>query len=1271
MKRILSLLMAFVMVVSFLPSAAAAGDPAAVAKIGETEYPTLDDAVTAAEDHAVIEILGNCTTEAGLNLSKDLTIQAAEDLPEKPTITFAKYGIALWGKSVTFKNCNIEMNGVGSTPYYQEWSWMSVCGQAGSAINLVNVDMTMDGQGQNKHAIYADNGMKLSLDKSNLVIQNYGQDALEWNGGTFDYNVELIDSTYTSDHNRSGFTGSFNVKAADSRVEVINSTGNGSNGSNFCFTDSVVNFSDNSAHGLSANRLEAVNTPITANNNGRWGIVANRAAFTDCKGPSRIQANHNGYEGLRVAYAKSFASSPSTFDVVNSDLECIHNGYWKPDDIWNGVQLKNVIGKIDKNSTLTIKESPNTGLLIKGNSSVVTIEEGADVTITENNSGYINGGGQGIGGGVRVEASCELTLPSDAKIYNNHAELAGDDIYCAEGGKITFGKVGSTWYLDGSENEYLPGAANCTDQIDGWYDDAKDNRWSAHTAPLYMKEFVPTAAPVNGPLALKAAHGSEYVPPVEPDPDPEAPEHEWEHSKSKTATNLDKNFESQVTLALPSAEEELISDVVFVLDESSCGKPVRDEVSKMLNDLYAHIQNTNAKIKVGAVQFRGVNKELPLTELNSETADTVATFMLIPPFVGGSNMHAGLLAGEKMLDADTEVDDSRKYLILVSDGIAYIWDKDDDSSTTKDNMGINFSNADTPDKPFLASPDGWDVKYGNSFVPDNWDTHMSEVTQLMDKTIAEKSSAYVRRMDISQNPFVKPDEQESYVSTVDIALYKSMEVYNRIASKYNAFSVMTGVENEMTYYPYGPSFMEYLSNGEDVSFDSIEKEIYYLLDAGSKVKDVIGYGKDNEGNDYNMDFVNDASKLSIKVGDEVLQAEKLEQKVLGNFEDVANETSAYGFGQKDGAYRFVLHYFAKGIDAKSDECFVWDINEAVSNFAPVQLTYTVRLTNPQKDTSTYGKFDANGVKGYDGLYTNESAVLYPEDSNGEYGEPEAFAKPTVSYTVESSGGGGGGDDKPVLNTKDHYSYIIGYKDGNVRPYGLITRGEVATIFFRLLTDEARDKYWSQESGYADCSRELWCNNAISTLTNMGIIDGYKDGNFYPYHPITRAQFAKMAVGFFDTTVEEYKGYFTDVAPDAWYTEYIEAAVRAGLIKGFVDGSYRPNVNITRAQACVIVNRALDRHPHEDHLLPAHKMITWPDSNPGDWYYADMQEATNSHDYHMTSSEEKDPETGKWIKVEDWTKKLPQRDWAAFEHAWADAHSAPFEGEVVVSRPGKR
>ena len=126
-----------------------------------------------------------------------------------------------------------------------------------------------------------------------------------------------------------------------------------------------------------------------------------------------------------------------------------------------------------------------------------------------------------------------------------------------------------------------------------------------------------------------------------------------------------------------------------------------------------------------------------------------------------------------------------------------------------------------------------------------------------------------------------------------------------------------------------------------------------------------------------------------------------------------------------------------------------------------------------------------------------------------------------------------------LNTEDHFAYIVGYEDGEVKPNNNITRAEVATIFFRLLTDEARADFWSQENDYSDVSATDWFNNAVSTLSNAGIIDGYEDGTFRPNAPITRAEFTAIATRFFDYTAE-YEGAFNDVSYSSWYADYVQA-----------------------------------------------------------------------------------------------------------------------------------
>ena len=244
-------------------------------------------------------------------------------------------------------------------------------------------------------------------------------------------------------------------------------------------------------------------------------------------------------------------------------------------------------------------------------------------------------------------------------------------------------------------------------------------------------------------------------------------------------------------------------------------------------------------------------------------------------------------------------------------------------------------------------------------------------------------------------------------------------------------------------------------------------------------------------------------------------------------------------------------------------------------------------------------------------------------------------------------------DKPELNTEDHYAYIVGYPDGNVKPEGNITRAEVATIFFRLLTDESRDEFWSQTNPYSDVSEDDWYNNAVSTLTNAGIIDGYEDGTFKPNGNITRAEFATIAVRFFEATYEG-ENLFPDI-DGHWAQDYINEAANAGIVDGYPDGTFGPQKLITRAEAMTMVNRTIDRHPDADHLLD--DMITWPDNPETVWYYEQVQEATNSHEYTMHTDDEQNP-------YEIWTELLPNRDWSELEKAWSDANDGAGSGEVV-------
>ena len=242
-----------------------------------------------------------------------------------------------------------------------------------------------------------------------------------------------------------------------------------------------------------------------------------------------------------------------------------------------------------------------------------------------------------------------------------------------------------------------------------------------------------------------------------------------------------------------------------------------------------------------------------------------------------------------------------------------------------------------------------------------------------------------------------------------------------------------------------------------------------------------------------------------------------------------------------------------------------------------------------------------------------------------------------------------------LEDGNHVGYIVGFPDGLVHPEANMTRAQAVTIFFRLLTDEQRAEYWSQTNNYADVKSTDWFNNAVSTMSKMGIIEGY-NGLFRPNDPITRAEFTKIAVCFFagnDVSGEAMP--FSDVEAGKWYFRYVSAAAQLGIVQGY-NGLFRPTEEINRAEAVTIVNRIIGRRPDKDHLLPVAEMITWPDNmDTGAWYYADVQEATNSH-------------SCKWITaggktVEAWTGKLEERDWVALEKTWSNAYSAPG-GDVI-------
>jgi len=432
---------------------------------GGESYGTFDEAAAAAADGAVI-VLDTDETTTGLNLSKNLTVDGVE----KRKLVFTDKGIALWGKALTFKNCDVEMTGIGSTPYTSEWKWMTICASKDAELSLINSEMMMDAKGaaNSTHAIYFCSNNKLNLKESTLEIRNYPQDALEWDDGDGGYNVNMENSTYISDHNRSGFTGTFYATIDNSKVQVVNSAGNGSNGTYYTIKNgSEVLFDNNGSWGISAWRIDMSNgSSLTATNNGYSGIWT-RVLNVDktCK----VDVEENGKK----------AFSPNN----NAGIFFQGNGKYK--------------STIEKGADVTIMNNAGSG--IRANQAICDLTIGS-ATIINNGTGIQNKDkiGADFGGGVYNIGT--MHLGSSVILYNNHAANGADDIYNGANATIKFGDTSKEWLLDDCDPYHV---------IDGWYDDTEGSRWNAHGGENEHHIVLVNSGNKSGILQIKAAHGLE------------------------------------------------------------------------------------------------------------------------------------------------------------------------------------------------------------------------------------------------------------------------------------------------------------------------------------------------------------------------------------------------------------------------------------------------------------------------------------------------------------------------------------------------------------------------------------------------------------------------------------------------------------------------------------------------------------------------------------------------------------------------------------------
>ena len=703
----------------------------------------------------------------------------------------------------------------------------------------------------------------------------------------------------------------------------------------------------------------------------------------------------------------------------------------------------------------------------------------------------------------------------------------------------------------------------------------------------------------------------------------------------KTAGPLNTDWETSIQLSLSAPINETPVAVEFVVDTTTSLFSTGDEV--LLDAWAEHIYDSmmGKNVYVGLTIFGSEAKTLyPMAEL---TADS--RFSMEPADMAwlaahnGTNIQAGIEAG--LADLNKAPEGAIRTMVLITDGGAYWW-MDGDTAVNNTANGVPMGNSDA------AELDHADADFQLASLDE-----LLKAVNNGTLTAAEKnytSTASEPLSDILNNQ-IKGKEYTNFEKGVAFAAKAVDEVkaagVNFITVGYDYYKndtsllALTTLANEFIDYSDSNAVRpESLESTAD-NLDDIMAEIYgnkvnVVVPKGSVITDELG--ESTTGEIYNFDLVTGAD-IKLFFQDEGVLVARLD------------ENNKAVFTHKDGSQSVFQYYPVT--DTNSTEYFTLTLGRDVMRSNRVDLTYTAVLRN--RDTS----------EGTHQVNTNVNAWLTLPNGGDSYLFP--IPKLDYSYHYGPDGGGDGGTDiedpetplGPSLNMDDHYAYIIGRDDGKVHPEANISRAEVATIFFRMLTDDSRSQLWRTTNSYPDVEASDWYNNAISTLTYAGTLTGMPDGTFKPDNDITRAEFATIAVRFFGGNYEG-EDLFTDIAGH-WANKYINLAATLGLVNGKPDGTFDPDAPITRAEAMAIVNRTLGRYPSADHLMDG--MITWPDNqNTSAWYYADVQEATNSHDLESITVNNE--------LMESWTELLPVRDWAALEREWSSNNSSENPGDVL-------
>lgn len=721
-----------------------------------------------------------------------------------------------------------------------------------------------------------------------------------------------------------------------------------------------------------------------------------------------------------------------------------------------------------------------------------------------------------------------------------------------------------------------------------------------------------------------------YGDPVDPVDPPEPPT--WELSKDKTATALDSNYNSKVTLSLPAGDYPQTVDVVFTVDCTSVLFYNYTGIIKEIEKIADELAGKDINLNVGLVGFGHESKVyLPLTNITEENVDAVmeevkTTISNDRDWLknnGGTNIQKGILTGRKLLDnSNTGALPNDQYFILMTDGAGFWYNNANGETVCTAHRGDSNQS--------LGNMDANNDVGGPTRINDSMYLRAVKKGKTFGDFIAEQGAAIEKSAERSlTTEGAKSADKLAYttqdVQNYDVYPYLNMERGTYFAAKALQEVAAEGYSVITIGYDYNKSgltslnavskgFREWTAevgsyytasmfNVQD-AFEDVRDEMIYLLDARSQVVDIIGQGKDDKGNDYNFDVAN-LDNMTITVGGVELNKVKIQSEEFPG-------STTYGFFEgeiADDNYDFVVTYYPDGVadaDGETREHFVWRINTPVSKYAPAQFSYDVHLTNPQK------------AKGEYKVETNVEAVLTPVDSNGTVGSTETFPVPELTYEVKGGG-----------STTEHLMTVIVEGKGKVVVKDVQTVGandtEVVEIPFGVEKQKFEmeaadgwkldkvevtingktenlgdvDKYEMDESlidgavlkavfvkdndGGSGGGGSHRPNNkpdetpeALNGDNHFDYVVGYSDGLVHPERNITRAEVASIFFRLLKDDVRSEnltdQNTFTDVSADAWYNVAVSTMSDMDIVFGRTDYQFDPDAYITRAEFAAIAAR---------------------------------------------------------------------------------------------------